>query len=314
MRDLPISSIRMDGGTQTRAALDSTTCAEYADAMKAGAIFPPVTVFHDGTDYWLADGFHRVEGARLAGLQDIPAEIRQGTQRDARLFAVGANQTHGLRRTNADKRRAASALLDDPEWSQWSDREIARRCGVSNQFVSNMRSERVSTVDTPRVSSNDTPEVATVEAWIPAPNFGAHGKCAVDGVRWDAFIMPSESFESSSRRNVDGNDYLYVVVTKIAPSGAGEVMGTKRPIHRNFVTRGLKEESFPLAEAAWDQFPVSDEPDGEELTFEKRWSWPHLVFETHRDWMDQERWWTLPHDDPAYLDAIKARTLSGAPE
>ncbi len=30
-------------------------------------------------------------------------------------------------------------MLADKEWSQWSDREIARRCGVSHDFVSRNR-------------------------------------------------------------------------------------------------------------------------------------------------------------------------------
>ncbi len=72
-------------------------------------------------------------------LNEIAVEVRQGTQRDAVLYSCGANATHGLRRTNADKRRAVLRLLEDSEWSQWSDREIARQCGVSNRFVSNLR-------------------------------------------------------------------------------------------------------------------------------------------------------------------------------
>jgi hypothetical protein len=30
----------------------------YADALEEGANFPPVTLFYDGSAYWLADGFH----------------------------------------------------------------------------------------------------------------------------------------------------------------------------------------------------------------------------------------------------------------
>lgn len=32
-------------------------------------------------------------------------------------------------------------LLRDDEWSGWSDREIAKRCRVSNRFVSTLRPE-----------------------------------------------------------------------------------------------------------------------------------------------------------------------------
>ena len=112
------SILRRDGGTQPRAVLDEATIVEYAGAMAAGDIFPPVVAYHDGETYWLADGFHRVN----AGLR------------------AGVNATHGLRRTNDDKRRAVTRLLSDPEWSQWSDREIARRCAVHHQLVADVRS------------------------------------------------------------------------------------------------------------------------------------------------------------------------------
>src|SRR6185312_13903179 len=37
-------------------------------------------------------------------------------------------------------RRAVITLLNDEEWSGWSDREIARRCAVDNSTVSRIRS------------------------------------------------------------------------------------------------------------------------------------------------------------------------------
>jgi hypothetical protein len=136
---IPVGQIVRNGGTQIREKIDWTTVDEYADDMRAGSIFPDITVFYDGIKYYLADGFHRVEAARKAELKEINAEVKPGTRRDAVLHAVGANASHGLRRTNADKRRAVMMLLEDKEWSQWSDREIARRCAVSKTFVSNMR-------------------------------------------------------------------------------------------------------------------------------------------------------------------------------
>ena len=71
----------------------------------------------------------------------IPCEIRAGTRRDALLYSVGVNATHGLRRTNEDKRRSVLTLLQDDEWSGWSDREIARRCGVSDKTVAKIKGE-----------------------------------------------------------------------------------------------------------------------------------------------------------------------------
>ena len=39
---LPISNIRLDGGTQPRAAIDFEAVFDYMDAMTDGANFPPV--------------------------------------------------------------------------------------------------------------------------------------------------------------------------------------------------------------------------------------------------------------------------------
>lgn len=131
--------IRIDGGTQSRARIDRETVDEYTEAVRRGDPFPKVVVFFDGKEYWLADGFHRWEAHVLAKSQKIAVDVRQGTLRDAVLFSVGANAIHGLRRTDADKRRAVQTLLSDDEWSSWSDREIARKCGVGHQMVGPLR-------------------------------------------------------------------------------------------------------------------------------------------------------------------------------
>lgn len=138
---LALPNIRLDGGTQPRAALDQELIAEYAEAIREGAVFPPGDAFYDGSSYWLADGFHRWHGHDLASKATMDVIIHQGTQRDAVLFSVGVNAEHGKRRTNEDKRRAVMVLLRDPEWSQWAAREIARQCKVSHQLVNNLRAE-----------------------------------------------------------------------------------------------------------------------------------------------------------------------------
>lgn len=144
MQTLRIADIRTDGGTQPRAELSWYVIDEYKESLLSGATFPPVTVFYDGTDYWLADGFHRLRATEQADRDTTIADVKQGTQRDAMLYSVGANAVHGLRRTNADKRRAVEVLLRDAEWQQWSDSEIARRCAVSQSTVSRIRQELTS--------------------------------------------------------------------------------------------------------------------------------------------------------------------------
>lgn len=162
MKKLNINAIRIDGGTQSRVEISMEAVSEYAEAIKDGIEFPAVVVFHDGADHWLADGFHRYHAHKQAGKASILAEVRSGTVRDAILHSLGANASHGLRRTNADKRKAVAAMLADTEWASWSDRKIADACGVSHPFVANLRKPpEVVTVTTPKakkVESDSTPK------------------------------------------------------------------------------------------------------------------------------------------------------------
>ncbi len=139
-RSIPVADIQ-DGGAQMRVEMKPDVVREYADDMAAGAEFPPVVVYHDGTDYWLADGFHRVEAARKLECDTIDAEVLDGDARDAILHGCGSNASHGLRRTQADKRRAIERLLRDEEWGKWSDRKIAEVARVDHKTVGKIRRE-----------------------------------------------------------------------------------------------------------------------------------------------------------------------------
>lgn len=136
---LSLAQIRIDGGTQSRVELNNATVEEYSEAMTDGVEFPPVVVFFDGASHWLADGFHRYFGAEQAGLETITADVRKGTQLDGQLFSFGVNANHGLRRSHADKRKAVTGALQHPVSGSWSDRQIAKHCGVGNQLVGDVR-------------------------------------------------------------------------------------------------------------------------------------------------------------------------------
>jgi hypothetical protein len=143
-QQISVASIATDEALQSRVKIQPTVVHAYARAMaeqlsEGGLRFPPLVLFTDGEHFWLGDGFHRLLAAREAGLQELPVDVRPGTQRDALLWSISANSEHGLPRTNADKRKAVNLLLADPEWGQWNDREIARRCQVTNSLVSRLR-------------------------------------------------------------------------------------------------------------------------------------------------------------------------------
>jgi ParB-like nuclease domain len=141
-RSIPLADVVDDTAAQMRVAgINPGIVDEYARAMQEGAAFPAIIAFYDGDAYHVADGFHRVAAARQAKLEEILAEVRDGSARDAVLAAAGANATHGIRRTNADKRHAIERLLADPEWGRWSDHEIARACHVDHKTVGRVRRE-----------------------------------------------------------------------------------------------------------------------------------------------------------------------------
>ena len=148
---IPLAQLRTDGDTQPRESMDPSTIDEYASRMRfdegAGAIldpkgeaFPPILVFEseDGSK-WLADGFHRVSAARQAGIEKISALIERGTRRDAFVRSLSVNAQHGLRRTNADKRRAVERALFDDQLITYTDAWLAELCDVSRPFVTNQR-------------------------------------------------------------------------------------------------------------------------------------------------------------------------------
>jgi hypothetical protein len=155
------TSIRLseikDGGAQMRVEIKPEIVRDYADDMLDGAVFPPVILYHDGTDYWLADGYHRVEAARKIGIETIEADIREGRARDAILCGIGANAAHGLRRTQADKRRAIERLLTDPEWSRLADRKIAAFAKVDHKTVAKVRRELTGEIPTTKPTNGEIP-------------------------------------------------------------------------------------------------------------------------------------------------------------
>ena len=140
MQAVALAALALDARCQPRANMEPSLVDEYVESLQSGDTFPPITVFRDGEAFWVADGFHRVAAATRIGALSIDADVFDGDIRDAILYSVGANAIHGMRRRNLDKRRAVETLLNDPEWSQWSDREIARRCAVHHQLVATVRS------------------------------------------------------------------------------------------------------------------------------------------------------------------------------
>lgn len=139
VQTLRLDQIKLEPDFQIRVSLNQETISEYIEDLNCGDVFPAIDVFHIDGEYLLVNGFHRVEAHRRAGLEKVNARIHAGGKRDALLFAIKADVNLGLRRTNADKRRAVETLLADEEWRGWSSGIIAQHAGVSDRFVDKLK-------------------------------------------------------------------------------------------------------------------------------------------------------------------------------
>ena len=136
-----IGAITIDERLQSREAMNDEAVAEYAEALAAGKKFDPVMCFEEGETLWLVEGFHRVAAHKVAGIKSIDVESRPGTFREAWVYSLGTNDKHGVRRTNADKRKVVLQAVTDAELGEWTSREIAAHCSVSHAFVNKVRDE-----------------------------------------------------------------------------------------------------------------------------------------------------------------------------
>ncbi len=156
--------IRTDLQTQSRVTINESVVGEYAEAMQRGEQFPPVLVYYDDNldEHILADGFHRYQAhMRVRQNEQIEVDQRRGTAENARWASLAANQSHGLQRSNADKRNAVKIALLHTNGASMSNRAIAKHVGVVHTTVRSIRrqlelSGAIQQIDSRTVTRNGT--------------------------------------------------------------------------------------------------------------------------------------------------------------
>ena len=137
---IELSKIRIDGGTQSRVKLHDDWVQDLAEKLLEGKEqLTPAIVYFDGKHNWLADGFHRYHAHKKAGIKTMDCEAVNGTKRDAKIYSWQANHDHGLPRSAEDRRSVVMDALQDIEYCEKSDREIAEVCKVSPMTVGRVR-------------------------------------------------------------------------------------------------------------------------------------------------------------------------------
>jgi len=163
--NVDIERIVIDAGTQMRSRICETTVSEYGQCL---AELPPLDVLRVGVArYVLVDGFHRYYAFKRAGYESIPIRVLgTGDIEAAQLLAARANQRHGLRRTNQDKRNAVAAAIR--LLPRESDRGIAELVGVDGKTVAAVRRGQQVESILPEVNDDDDYESPT-QAREPEP-------------------------------------------------------------------------------------------------------------------------------------------------
>jgi hypothetical protein len=220
MRKNPMASkidpkkIRTDCDTQSRLEMDEEVIAEYAAAMERGEEFPAILVFFDEEtdEFILADGWHRFFAHLRARPNDrILAEQRMGTLEDAQWASIGANKSHGLQRSNADKRNAVIKALLHPNGANSSNRQIAKHVGVHNDTVGIIRREleltagiRQSdvrtgqdgrTINTAQIGAKPNQNTDSADSCGGCLNFSPTGTCMLDSGKRTPWTEACEDYE-----------------------------------------------------------------------------------------------------------------------
>ena len=178
IKTLNLAVLRLDGDTQARLALSQEKVQEYAALMEDGEEFRPIDAFFDGSDYWLADGFHRYFATKANKKTSITATIHNGTLDEAQLFAFAANKGHGLHMTATDIRHCIVRMLEHPVWSGWTNAAIAKHVGTSKMTVGRVKSAMTEPEEPAEPAEKKYVNKHGQEATIDTTNLGRKAKQA----------------------------------------------------------------------------------------------------------------------------------------
>ncbi len=131
--EIKISDIRSNP-YQPRKTFDETTLQELADSIKEHGIIEPVIVKKAIKGYELVAGERRTKAAKLAGLETIPAIIKDFNDQEMMEIALIEN----IQREDLNPIDEANAYQKIIELGHLTQEEFAKKFGKSRSHVTNM--------------------------------------------------------------------------------------------------------------------------------------------------------------------------------
>ncbi|MFP4155709.1 MAG: ParB/RepB/Spo0J family partition protein [Halothiobacillaceae bacterium] len=132
LREVSLELIRRNP-FQPRLTFDETALAELADSIRAQGVIQPVVLRRRSGEYELIAGERRWRAAQLAGLERVPAVVRDIDDAQAAAIALIEN----LQRENLNPVEQAQAMNRLVEEFALTHQQVADMLGTSRPAVSN---------------------------------------------------------------------------------------------------------------------------------------------------------------------------------
>jgi ParB family chromosome partitioning protein len=131
--DVPLAQVR-PGAHQPRRRFDNDALAQLADSIKAGGVIQPLILRSlPGSGYEIIAGERRWRAAKLAGLETVPAIIKDIDNQTVMEVAIIEN----LQREDLNPIEEAEAYLRLTDDFHLSQEDVARKVGKDRSTISN---------------------------------------------------------------------------------------------------------------------------------------------------------------------------------
>jgi ParB family chromosome partitioning protein len=132
--EVPVDHIRANPN-QPRKEFDEERLEELADSLKTHGLIQPITVRYIGEKrFELISGERRLRAAKLAGIPEIPAYIREANDEQSMAFALIEN----IQREDLNPLEVAMAYKRLVVEFEYTQAEVANRVGKNRTTVTNM--------------------------------------------------------------------------------------------------------------------------------------------------------------------------------
>ena len=225
LRTLPVADI-IPNKAQPRRTFDEQGLRELADSIRMQGLMQPIVVrSRSGGGYELIAGERRLRAARLAGLETIPAIVREVDDRTSAELALIEN----VQREDLNPMERGWAYRQLAERFQLTHAQVAERVGVERSSVTNMVRLTELEQDIQDLISKGLLSTGQAKVVLRVPPGSQRQKLAIEGARGasvraletmvEAMLHPKESAARATRPNSPDIEAL--------EKQLGEHLGTK---------------------------------------------------------------------------------------